>query len=131
MPDLTASFLDPGRRFKRAAPKSDCGEAYGPVGLVMDYYDGNTVTALWNYAQHFAMNDNSFNTTFGPSTPGALNLVAIPLPISPAISADQWLTIPTADCFRERRRQQIKHLRPHMGSAAGLMGNGMTLSRIC
>jgi phospholipase C len=44
--------------------------------LVMDYYDGNTVTALWNYAQHFAMSDNSYNTTFGPSTPGALNLVA-------------------------------------------------------
>jgi phospholipase C len=43
---------------------------------VMGYYDGNTVTALWNYAQHFAMSDNSFNTTFGPSTPGALNLVA-------------------------------------------------------
>jgi phospholipase C len=44
--------------------------------LVMDYYDGNTVTALWNYAQHFAMSDNSYNTTFGPSTPGALNLVS-------------------------------------------------------
>ena len=42
----------------------------------MGYYDGNTVTALWNYAQHFAMSDNSFGTTFGPSTPGALNLVA-------------------------------------------------------
>jgi len=24
-------------------------------GLAMGYYDGNTVTALWNYAQHFAM----------------------------------------------------------------------------
>jgi len=45
-------------------------------GLVMDYYDGNTVTALWNYAQNFALNDNAFGTTFGPSTPGALNLVA-------------------------------------------------------
>jgi phospholipase C len=44
--------------------------------LVMDYYDGNTVTALWNYAQHFAMSDNSFGTTFGPSTPGALNLIS-------------------------------------------------------
>ena len=43
---------------------------------VMDYYDGNTVTALWNYAQHFSMNDNSFGSTFGPSTPGALNLVS-------------------------------------------------------
>jgi phospholipase C len=43
---------------------------------VMGYYDGNTVTALWNYAQHFAMSDNSFGTTYGPSTPGAINLVA-------------------------------------------------------
>ena len=42
----------------------------------MAYFDGNTVTALWNYAQNFAMSDNSFDTTFGPSTPGALNLVA-------------------------------------------------------
>jgi phospholipase C len=51
--------------------------AYGKgKGLVMGYFDGNTVTALWNYAQHFAMSDNSFGTTFGPSTPGALNLVA-------------------------------------------------------
>lgn len=45
-------------------------------GIVMDYYDGNTVTALWNYAQNFAMSDNSFNTVYGPSTPGALNLVS-------------------------------------------------------
>src|ERR1700730_2823120 len=43
---------------------------------VMGYFDGNTVTALWNYAQHFAMSDNSFSTTYGPSTPGAINLVA-------------------------------------------------------
>jgi phospholipase C len=43
---------------------------------VMNYYDGNTVTALWNYAQHYAMTDNSFDTEFGPSTPGALNLVS-------------------------------------------------------
>lgn len=46
------------------------------TGLVMGYFDGNTVTALWNYAQAFAMNDNSYSTTFGPSTPGALNLVS-------------------------------------------------------
>jgi phospholipase C len=43
---------------------------------VMGYFDGNTVTALWNYAQHFAMSDNSFDTNFGPSTVGALNLVS-------------------------------------------------------
>jgi phospholipase C len=45
-------------------------------GLVMGYYDGNTVTAFWNYAQQFAMSDNSYSTTFGPSTPGATNLIA-------------------------------------------------------
>jgi phospholipase C len=42
----------------------------------MGYYDGNTVTGLWNLANHFAMSDNSFSTTFGPSTPGHMNLVA-------------------------------------------------------
>ena len=49
---------------------------FGQPGLVMDYYDGNTVTALWNYAQNFAMSDNNWDTTFGPSTPGALNLIS-------------------------------------------------------
>src|SRR5919198_4004678 len=43
---------------------------------VMGHYDGNTVTALWNYAQHFAMSDNSYGTNFGPSTVGALDLIA-------------------------------------------------------
>ncbi len=46
------------------------------TALTMGYYDGNTVTGLWNYAQHFAMSDNSYDTTFGPSTPGAINLVS-------------------------------------------------------
>jgi phospholipase C len=55
---------------------SSCDVAGLGKNIVMSYYDGNTVTALWNYAQHFAMSDNSFGTTFGPSTPGALNLVA-------------------------------------------------------
>jgi phospholipase C len=55
----------------------NAGFAWGKdVGLVMGYFDGNTVTGLWNYAQHFAMSDNSFSSTFGPSTPGLLNLVA-------------------------------------------------------
>jgi phospholipase C len=49
---------------------------FNTKGLVMGYYDGNTVTALWNYAQHFAMSDNSYSSTFGPSTPGAINLIS-------------------------------------------------------
>jgi len=46
------------------------------TALTMGYYDGNTVTAIWNYAQHFSLNDHSFGTTFGASTQGAINLVS-------------------------------------------------------
>jgi phospholipase C len=45
-------------------------------GLVMGYFDGNTLTGLWNYAQSFAMSDNSYGTDFGPSTVGVINLVS-------------------------------------------------------
>jgi len=48
--------------------------AFGTTAQVMGYFDGNTVTALWNYAQNFAMSDNAFTDTFGPSTPGLLNM---------------------------------------------------------
>ena len=50
--------------------------AFGTKGQVMGYYDGNTVTAMWHYAQHFAMSDNAYTDTYGPSTPGLLNLVS-------------------------------------------------------
>ncbi len=59
-----------------AGPPPGGGGVVDTTGLVMGYYDGNTVTGLWNYAQYFAMSDNSYNTNFGPSTPGALNLVS-------------------------------------------------------
>ena len=60
---------------------SECtGTEPGPTGqnrtTVMDYYDGNTVTALWNYAQYYTLGDNSFETQFGPSSPGHLNLIS-------------------------------------------------------
>jgi phospholipase C len=49
--------------------------SYG-TRMVMGYYDGNTITALWSYAQRFAMSDAFHGTNFGPSTPGAINLVS-------------------------------------------------------
>lgn len=55
---------------------SKCTGLFGEPGLVMDYYDGNTVTGLWNYAQQYAMSDRSFSSVYGPSTPGALNLIS-------------------------------------------------------
>ena len=45
-------------------------------GLVLDYFDGNTVTGLWNYAQNYAMSENNYDANFGPSTPGAVNLIS-------------------------------------------------------
>jgi len=50
--------------------------AFGTKGQVMGYFDGNTVTAMWNYAAHFAMDDNAYTDTYGPSTPGALEAVS-------------------------------------------------------
>ena len=50
--------------------------AFGTTGQVMGYFDGNTVTALWNYAQHFALSDDAYTDTYGPSTPGALEVVS-------------------------------------------------------
>jgi phospholipase C len=71
---------DQGRmdKFVQQADNSTCKGLPRPVSSpqVMGYFDGNTVTALWNYAQHFALNDNAYGTTYGPSTVGALNLAA-------------------------------------------------------
>jgi phospholipase C len=77
--------FDEGRmdKFVQETTGSGCTQSttpnsssYGPNGIVMDYYDGNTVTGLWNLAQHFALNDNSYSTQFGPSSPGAINLIS-------------------------------------------------------
>lgn len=50
--------------------------SYLGAGIVMGYFDGSTVTALWNLAQHYAMSDNMFGTNFGPSTVGAINVIS-------------------------------------------------------
>jgi phospholipase C len=65
-------------KFVQNTEHTTCGgnNIFTAPGIVMDYYDGNTVTGMWNYAQHYAMSDNSYNTGFGPSTPGALNLIS-------------------------------------------------------
>jgi phospholipase C len=85
-----AGLLDKFVEFDGAAYTPPPGGSTRPCRKtdVMGYYDGNTVTALWSYAQHFALNDNSFGSTFGPSTPGAIELVSgnthgTPLPDRP------------------------------------------------
>jgi phospholipase C len=69
-------------QFVQSVGTDGSNHAPGPGGAlcdpktVMDYYDGNVVTAFWNYAQRYAMSDNSFSPTFGPSSPGAVNLIS-------------------------------------------------------
>jgi phospholipase C len=59
-----------------AGPPPGTPPAATTKGIVMAYYDGNTVSELWSLAQNYALNDNSWTTVFGPSTPGAINLIA-------------------------------------------------------
>jgi phospholipase C len=59
-----------------AGPPPPGSGIWATNGQTMGYYDGNTVTAYWNYAQRFAMSDNSYDTNFGPSTDGAVNLIS-------------------------------------------------------
>jgi len=83
---LMDRFVETVGRRSGACPDAGMGR-----GLTMGYYDGNTVTAMWNYAQRFAMSDNFHGTTFGPSTPGAINLISGQThgaaPTSPSVSA--------------------------------------------
>jgi phospholipase C len=69
-----SGFLDKFVEFTGSSSAS-CDIGVGKA-VVMGYYDGNTVTAFWNYAQNFAMSDNSFGTQYGPSSPGAINLIS-------------------------------------------------------
>jgi phospholipase C len=78
-------------QFVQFTEQDDCsttGEYYGPPGIVMDYYDGNTATGLWNYAQNYAMSDNNWDTTFGPSTEGAIDVTS-------GLSSDSYAVTPS------------------------------------
>src|SRR5690348_7981384 len=63
-------------RFPQYTSHDSCTGRLGRVGLAMGYYDGNTVTGQWNYAQNFTLGDNFWANAFGPSTPGALEVVS-------------------------------------------------------
>ena len=47
-----------------------------PPGITSQRTPAGLRVACANYAQHFSLKDNSYGTTFGPSTPGALNLIS-------------------------------------------------------
>jgi phospholipase C len=72
--NLGAVNLFPSNGGFESGPPTPCGTYASD--LIMGYYDGNTVTALWNYAQYFAMSDNFFDTEFGVTEEGHQNLIA-------------------------------------------------------
>ena len=82
--DNTNAYTDEQNAYNSGAVNrfpANASKATGPptpciADLLMGYYDGNTVTALWNYAQHFAMSDNFFDTEFGVTEEGHQNLIA-------------------------------------------------------
>jgi len=91
LPEQEAENNGQMNEFVQFTEQDDCsttGEYYGPPGIVMDYYDGNTVTGLWNYAQNYAMGDNNWDTTFGPSTEGAID-------VSSGLSSDSYAVTPS------------------------------------
>jgi phospholipase C len=90
LPEQEAENGGKMNEFVQFTEQDDCsttGEYYGPPGIVMDYFDGNTVTGLWNYAQNYAMSDNNWDTTFGPSTEGAID-------VSSGLSSDGYAVTP-------------------------------------
>jgi len=95
-------------------------------GLVMGYYDGNTVTALWNYAQYFALNDNNYTTQFGPSTPGAINLISGQAngldAVQNVLDATGNLKFPTHEAFGDAA---------HLTSNLTEIGDGDPLLDVC
>jgi phospholipase C len=91
LPEQQAENNGQMNEFVQFTEQDDCsttGEYYGPPGIVMDYFDGNTVTGLWNYAQNYAMSDNNWDTTFGPSTEGAID-------VSSGLSSDGYAVTPS------------------------------------
>jgi phospholipase C len=77
-PRYTGILGSPKSRMRLGSEKVEGAKEYAfqTKGLVMGYFDGNTVTAMWNYAQRYALNDNSYGSTFGPSTLGAIELIS-------------------------------------------------------
>ena len=71
-----AGLMDLFPTYTSATNSCPTGVSEAPPGLAMGYYDGNTVTALWNYAQQYAMSDNFFATEFGTTVMGHLNLIS-------------------------------------------------------
>ncbi|TDY31196.1 alkaline phosphatase family protein, partial [Paraburkholderia rhizosphaerae] len=66
-PEQEASDVGKMDAFPAFTGKATMGSAgaFGTKAQVLGFFDGNTVTGLWNYAQHFAMSQNAYTDTYG------------------------------------------------------------------
>jgi phospholipase C len=79
LPEQQASdngLMDAFPYYTGSASSLNTSGQFGTKAQVLGYFDGNTVTAFWNYAQNYAMSDNAWTETFGPSTPGAIEAIS-------------------------------------------------------
>jgi len=70
---LSGTLSSDGKTYTGVAPT----EAQVQKGeLVVSHVDCTTVPFLWQYADHFTLFDNFFDTVIGPSTPNAIAMIA-------------------------------------------------------
>lgn len=96
--------------------------------LAMAYMDCDTIPFLWNYANRFVIFDNFFQHTIGPSTPGAINLIA------GQTGETQWVKHPeTANTVpvnsaRGLGEPIINDVNPYWGSTSDHSNSGMPIN---
>jgi phospholipase C len=89
VPHMDRFALEEEKKYVTGDKPSLKAKQYGE--LAMAYADCDTVPFLWQYASHFTLFDNFFQHTIGPSTPGAIALIA------GQTGETQWVKHPTTD----------------------------------
>ncbi len=96
--------------------------------LAMAYMDCDTIPFLWRYAARFTLFDNFFQHTIGPSTPGAINLIAAQTGETQWVKhADQANNMP-ANLATGRGEPVVTDNNPLWGSADDPSGGGMPVN---
>ncbi len=99
----------PEHRVRHAVPRAAASSSARPASS----WTTTTATpspALWNYAQNYSMSDNNWDTTFGPSTPGALNVISGDTGGATALTPT-WSAHPEPAGHLERRQRRLDERR--------------------
>ncbi|HEY6434784.1 MAG TPA: alkaline phosphatase family protein [Acetobacteraceae bacterium] len=96
--------------------------------LAMAYMDCDTVPFLWNYANRFIIFDNYFQHTIGPSTPGALNLIAAQTGETQWVKHPETASTVPANAARGLGEPVTDDVDPFWGSADDHSHSGMPIN---